>query len=438
MFISLQYGAALLFDETFDAQRHAAVLLPRRVHAPRFGHAVPPRVSRRAAGSSPRCRCFRELKNCPGGGSPKPPQIHAEVQRELGGARCGVGLGAHRGADPHDGHRRRTPKTSSRITEGFAMPGVELIVVQGSTARRPRPGEEGELRAKAPQMMLGYLDDALDADAFDENGYFRTGDLGMIDEEGYRDDNRPVEGHHHPQRARTSRRRRSRTCSTRTRSGAGRRGDRPARRQDRRTGRARSSRSKPVRAVHVRWRCSSSCATPGIRTQAVPEQLEIVAVDPPQPERARSRRTRCASRFDGQAVHPFTEEEIDNGESDHLPQRQLRLVRTMRWRSPKRTGRRRRRRALPQDAARPGDAREDRRHARRPGRGPRAQGRQVRKAGPRSRDDFVGKPKAVVDILVKHKELHAAPVLVRKGNKAIIGRPKDRVAPLLERQTGPT
>jgi non-ribosomal peptide synthetase component E (peptide arylation enzyme) len=47
------------------------------------------------------------------------------------------------------------------------------------------PGEEGELRAKGPQVMLGYLDAALDADAFDDEGWFRTGDLGVLDEEGH-------------------------------------------------------------------------------------------------------------------------------------------------------------------------------------------------------------------------------------------------------------
>ena len=64
------------------------------------------------------------------------------------------------------------------------MPRVDLIAVKldGTLAG---PGEEGELRAKAPQMMLGYLDPALDAEAFDENGYFRTGDLGIIDADGY-------------------------------------------------------------------------------------------------------------------------------------------------------------------------------------------------------------------------------------------------------------
>ena len=44
---------------------------------------------------------------------------------------------------------------------------------------------------------------------------------------------------------------------------------------------------------------------------------------------------------------------------------------------------------------------------------------------------FVGKPKAVVDILLKHKELMQRPVIV-KGNKAIIGRPKDKAERFLQ------
>ena len=42
-------------------------------------------------------------------------------------------------------------------------------------------------------------------------------------------------------------------------------------------------------------------------------------------------------------------------------------------------------------------------------------------------DDYVDNPEAVVDILVAHKQLLQRPVLVR-GKKAIIGRPKDRIA----------
>ncbi|MEO5840003.1 MAG: ArsC/Spx/MgsR family protein [Acidimicrobiales bacterium] len=43
---------------------------------------------------------------------------------------------------------------------------------------------------------------------------------------------------------------------------------------------------------------------------------------------------------------------------------------------------------------------------------------------------YVGKPKAVVEILLNHKELMQRPIIV-KGNKAIIGRPKDKAEKFL-------
>ncbi len=45
-------------------------------------------------------------------------------------------------------------------------------------------------------------------------------------------------------------------------------------------------------------------------------------------------------------------------------------------------------------------------------------------------EDYVDNPGAVVDLLVEHKELMQRPVLV-KGDRAIIGRPKDRIAQFL-------
>ena len=45
-------------------------------------------------------------------------------------------------------------------------------------------------------------------------------------------------------------------------------------------------------------------------------------------------------------------------------------------------------------------------------------------------DDYVGRPEAVVDILVEQPQLLQRPVLLR-GKKAIIGRPRDRVEPFL-------
>ena len=44
--------------------------------------------------------------------------------------------------------------------------------------------------------------------------------------------------------------------------------------------------------------------------------------------------------------------------------------------------------------------------------------------------DYVGKPKAVVDILVRHKALLQRPLLVAK-KRAIVGRPKAKVVEFL-------
>lgn len=44
---------------------------------------------------------------------------------------------------------------------------------------------DGEIRVRGPQMLTGYLHDEDAAEAFDDNGYFRTGDLGRLTEDGH-------------------------------------------------------------------------------------------------------------------------------------------------------------------------------------------------------------------------------------------------------------
>ena len=44
---------------------------------------------------------------------------------------------------------------------------------------------DGEIRVRGPQMLTGYLHPEDDHDAFDDDGYFRTGDLGHLTEDGY-------------------------------------------------------------------------------------------------------------------------------------------------------------------------------------------------------------------------------------------------------------
>ncbi len=68
-------------------------------------------------------------------------------------------------------------------TSGPPVHGVEVRLVQldGTIATG---GAEGEIRIRAPQLMSGYADAALDEGTFDDDGFFRTGDLGRVDEHG--------------------------------------------------------------------------------------------------------------------------------------------------------------------------------------------------------------------------------------------------------------
>jgi non-ribosomal peptide synthetase component E (peptide arylation enzyme) len=68
-------------------------------------------------------------------------------------------------------------------TVGAPVPGVSVRVVDNRDIELP-VGNEGELRLKGPQCFLGYADAALDADAFDSDGWLRTGDLGLLDAHG--------------------------------------------------------------------------------------------------------------------------------------------------------------------------------------------------------------------------------------------------------------
>ena len=66
-------------------------------------------------------------------------------------------------------------------TEGRAAAGAVIRVVRDDGSVCP-PGEVGEVLIRGPQVCLGYLDASLDREAFDAEGFLRTGDLGALDE----------------------------------------------------------------------------------------------------------------------------------------------------------------------------------------------------------------------------------------------------------------
>jgi acyl-CoA synthetase (AMP-forming)/AMP-acid ligase II len=69
---------------------------------------------------------------------------------------------------------------------GVPLPNTEMRVVDPATGADVSRGETGELLVRGPQVMKGYLN-APEATAamLDPDGWLHTGDLGMVDEQGY-------------------------------------------------------------------------------------------------------------------------------------------------------------------------------------------------------------------------------------------------------------
>ncbi|MEV8547418.1 AMP-binding protein [Streptomyces sp. NPDC051572] len=112
------------------------------------------------------------LRLLAGGGAPKPPEVYHSVVREMG----------------------------VQLTHGYGMTEVPMITMGApddtvenlaTTEGRPPDGMEiriaagGEVRLRGEAVCQGYLDPAQTAEAFDADGFLRTGDLGEVTASGH-------------------------------------------------------------------------------------------------------------------------------------------------------------------------------------------------------------------------------------------------------------
>jgi long-chain acyl-CoA synthetase len=69
---------------------------------------------------------------------------------------------------------------------GKAGPGVELRIVDPDSGNDVPVGDVGEIWVRSPQVMKGYWNnDQATAEAVDADGWFRSGDAGYLDDDGY-------------------------------------------------------------------------------------------------------------------------------------------------------------------------------------------------------------------------------------------------------------
>ena len=66
------------------------------------------------------------------------------------------------------------PVDRRNTSDGRPLPGVEI-----------RLTEEGEILSRGPDCFIGYVDPALTETVFDDDGWYRTGDIGILDEDGF-------------------------------------------------------------------------------------------------------------------------------------------------------------------------------------------------------------------------------------------------------------
>ena len=118
---------------------------------------------------------LRPLRLAVSGSAPLPTELFDAVRAGSGQTvleRYGMTETIMLVSNPYEGERRPG-------TVGLPLPGVAVRLAE-------REGGTAEIQVRGPSVISGYLDSpAADAEAYTADGWFRTGDLGELDQAGY-------------------------------------------------------------------------------------------------------------------------------------------------------------------------------------------------------------------------------------------------------------
>ncbi|MFL5346413.1 MAG: acyl-CoA synthetase [Hyalangium sp.] len=125
----------------------------------------------------------RPLRLMVSGSAPLSPQLFQEIEATFGQRileRYGMTETIMNTTNPYDGERRPG-------TVGMPFPGQEARVVDVRSREPVADGEVGEIEVRGPHVFAGYWrKDEATRESFDPDGWwFRTGDLGLRDTDGY-------------------------------------------------------------------------------------------------------------------------------------------------------------------------------------------------------------------------------------------------------------
>lgn len=166
---------------------YTAKFVPKRIvelareHRPTAFLAIPSMYNALRLLKSGTTEDFCSLRYCVSGGEPLPQAVMEGFRDRYGVTICeGYGLTE---TSPVANWCR--PEEYRWKSVGRPLPGVEQRIVSPEGVVLPT-GEDGEVRVRGPNVMLGYrnLPEQTEA-AFDAEGYFRTGDMGRFDAEGH-------------------------------------------------------------------------------------------------------------------------------------------------------------------------------------------------------------------------------------------------------------
>ena len=178
MLLGLKIGASVIFQDVWEPKRGIAIMANEGVtYSAGAATFLADMCEAVAAGAAKPARLRKFL--C--AGAPIPPALIDRVYRELDLKVCSL-WGMTESLSSTLTEPERALEKSSK-TDGRPLAGVAVKVLRMDGSLAP-VGEKGLLKVRGAQMCLGYYKRE-DMEPFDAEGWFDTGDMAYMDDEGY-------------------------------------------------------------------------------------------------------------------------------------------------------------------------------------------------------------------------------------------------------------